>query len=102
MLVPEFKWIPFDESNPPCDVQMNEQYLILIRELYSYNGKNYEYVYSVCIATPYGDYLGHFWDTYNDWIDGQKVEVVAYADLPYSLREIDLIENGELTNENYL
>lgn len=99
MLVPEFHWIPFDESNPPCDVCIEQQYLILIRE--SWTGNRNTWDYSVDIATPYGDYLSRFLDTTNDWDEGQLVEVVAYAELPYSLREIDLIENGELTNEKY-
>lgn len=36
--------------------------------------------------------LDDFWDTENDWHEGQRVEVVAYAEFPYCLKECALME----------
>ena len=49
--------------------------------------------YNVDIASPYGSYIDDFWDTENDWLEGNQVEVVAYAEFPYGLKECDLIED---------
>ena len=37
-----------------------------------------------------------FWDTFNDWDEGQRIEVLAYAELPYCLRECELVDNVEV------
>lgn len=42
---------------------------------------------------PNGSYIDDFWDTENDWLEGNQVEVVAYAEFPYGLKECDLIED---------
>ena len=48
------------------------------------------------VARPYGNYIDDFWDTLNDWIEGNNtVQVLAYAELPYGLKEEDLIERLE-------
>ena len=33
-----------------------------------------------------------FWNTENDWDEGQLLEVLAYTELPYCLSEEDLVE----------
>lgn len=72
------------------DLSVEGVYLILLR------GDNYDngatWRYSVDIAYPYGNYLVDFWDTVNDWNEGQRVEVLGYTDLPYYLKEEDLVE----------
>ena len=88
MKVPEIHWISFDKSNPPVDLSSEQEVLILLREDNYDNGASWRY--SVDIATPYGDYIDDFWNTTNDWCEGQRVEVVAYAELPYSLSEDEL------------
>ena len=80
MQYPEFNWIPFDKNDPP-NLSLDETYLILLREDNYDDGKTW--TYSVDFATPYGSYIDDFWDTENDWCEGQRVEVVAYAELPY-------------------
>lgn len=90
MKVPKIHWIPFDKANPPINLSIEQEVLILLREDNYNNGATWQY--SVDIATPYGDYIDNFWDTTNDWCEGQRVEVVAYAELPYSLSESDLNE----------
>ena len=90
MKVPKINWIPFDRNNPPCNLRMLEEYLIFFREDNYDNGATWDY--HVDYATPYGDYLDNFWDTENDWNEGQRIEVLAYAEFPDYLKENDLVE----------
>lgn len=91
MKVPKINWIPFDRNNPPADLYGD--YLIFLREDNYDNGATWRY--SVDVAEPYGDYLDNFWDTTNDWDEGQRIEVLAYADFPCYLKESDLVEVNE-------
>lgn len=88
MLEPKFNWIPFDKNNPPTNLCNDTNYLIFLREDDYDDGATW--TYSVDIATAYGRYLDDFWDTENDWKEGQRVEVLAYAELPYWQKEEDL------------
>ena len=90
MKVPKFNWIPFDKDNPPCDLCLEGDYLILLREDDYNDGATWSY--SVDKATPYGSYLDNFWDTTNDWDEGQRIEVLAYAEFPCWMKEDDLCE----------
>lgn len=90
MKIPKINWIPFDKNNPPADLMLECDYLIIVREDYDNGGTTWKY--SVDVATPYGSYIDNFWNTTNDWCEGQPVEVVAYAEFPYSVREEDLVE----------
>lgn len=94
MKVPKIDWIPFDKDNPPTDLFTGDKCLILLREDNYDNGATWEY--SVDIADPFGSYLDDFWDTFNDWDEGQRIEVLAYAELPYCLRECELVDNVEV------
>ena len=94
MKIPEIKWIPFDKDKPsdiPVSVNGETRYLIFFREAYLFAGYN-GYKYHTDIATPNGSYLGNFWDTENDWDEGQTIEVLAYAELPYYMNESELME----------
>ena len=90
MKVPKINWIPFDRKNPPTDLFGEENFLILLREDNYDNGATWQY--SVDVATPFGSYIDDFWDTVNDWCEGQRVEVVAYAEFPYVTDESELVE----------
>lgn len=90
MKIPKINWIPFDRNNPPIDLCDDENFLILLREDGYNNGANFRY--SVDVATPYGSYIDDFWDTDNDWCEGQRVEVVAYSRFPSYLKESDLVD----------
>lgn len=81
-MCPYFEWIQFDKNNPPSGLSIDTEYLVILREDEYNNGATWRY--SVDIATPYGDYIDNFWDTNNDWCEGQRVEVVAYCELPYN------------------
>lgn len=80
MKYPEFNRIPFDKNDPP-NLNLGVTYLVLVREDEYNDGKTW--MYSVDIAEPYGSYIDDFWNTQNDWCEGQRVEVVAYAEFPY-------------------
>lgn len=90
MKVPKINWIPFDKNNPPANLYAEVSYLILLKDDEWSHGKHWRY--HVDIASPYGSYIDDFWDTENDWLEGNQVEVVAYAEFPYGLKECDLIE----------
>lgn len=92
--IPKINWIAFDKKNPPTDLFDENQYLILLREDEHNNGATW--LYSVDVATPYGDYIDNFWNTENDWVEGQRVEVVAYAEFPYALKESKLVEGDDI------
>lgn len=93
MKIPKINWIPFDKTNPPVNLSEDVEYLVLLREDNYDCGKTWRY--SVDFGTPYGSYIDDFWNTSNDWKEGQLVEVVGYAELPYYLNEEDLIESEE-------
>ena len=82
MKYPEFNWIPFDKNNPPIELLRDESYLVIVRKDNYNDGQTWNY--SVDMATAFGSYIDDFWDTQNDWCEGQRVEVVAYAVLPYN------------------
>lgn len=91
MKLPKINWIPFDRNHPPSDLGViDDVYLIFFREDHYDNGATW--TYHVDYATAYGDYLDNFWDTENDWDEGQRIEVLAYAEFPCYLKETDLVE----------
>lgn len=80
---PKLEWKPFDYENPssdlPIEMECDINYLILIAD-YGYNPtENTVPEYYTDIATAYGSYLDNFWDTTNDWDEGQVLHVVAYC-----------------------
>lgn len=89
-LEPKINWIPFDKDNPPEHLFPDEEFLVFLREDDYDDGKTW--TYHVDIAEPYGAYIDNFWSTRNDWVEGQRVEVLAYASLPYGLKEEDLVD----------
>lgn len=90
MKQPKINWIPFDRNSPPTNLDYQVEYLIILREDHYDDGKTW--TYHMDYATPYGDYLDNFWDTSNDWCEGQRIEVLAYAEFPGELKESDLID----------
>lgn len=89
MKIPAINWIPFNSDDPPTDLH-DTDYLIFLREDNLDHGKSWSY--HVDVASPYGNHIDDFWNTTNDWIEGQIVQVLAYAEFPYGLTEEDLVE----------
>ena len=50
------------------------------------NGLKYyvevQYCYDVDYATSFGDYIDDFWNTCNDWCEGQEVHITHWAEIP--------------------
>lgn len=81
------------KKNPPVipvSVYGDEKYIIFFREVMSFDDSLWWY--HTDIATPNGSYLGNFWDTENDWDEGRKIEVLAYAKFPAFMIENELKE----------
>ena len=49
-----------------------------------------EWHYFVDVASSHGDYIDDYWDTFNDWIEGQETHIVAWMPLPkpYKMDEV--------------
>lgn len=93
--IPKINWIPFDENNPPKYLLPESQYLIVLRED-SFDNRG-TWSYSIDYSRPSADCYdpdseGNFWEIVNDWNEGQRVEVLAYALFPYAMNESELVE----------
>lgn len=81
------KWISVEEEGLPktyfkgCPSQ--EEFLVVVANRWS---KREEWEYYVDAARNWGTYIDDFWDTTNDWHEGQEVHVVAYMPFPEPLR----------------
>lgn len=81
------KWISVEEEGLPktsfkgCPSQ--EEFLVVVANRWS---KREEWEYHVDSALNWGTYIDDFWDTTNDWHEGQEVHVVAYMPFPEPLR----------------
>lgn len=92
--IPLFDWKPFDKKNPPANLTADETYIILLREKCR---PDEPWTYHVDTAIAFGSYIDDFWDTENDWIEGNNtVEVVSYTHLPVYFEENDLATKGVL------
>lgn len=94
MIRPNIIWKEFDRDDPNLINLSDHEYLIFIEDDV-YDGKpmgkyDPDHEYHVDIATPFGSYLDDFWDTRNDWYEGQNLKVLAYAEIPYGLHIGDL------------
>lgn len=88
MLIPKINWTPFDKNNPPMNINGEADYLIFLREDWTNTGQNW--IYHIDVTQPYGTYLDNFWDTTNDWDEGQLIEVLAFAELPCMIPKTDI------------
>lgn len=94
MKIPKLNWIPFNSDKPPVDLSNCENaYLVLIED----KGYPPYYPRKPCdyymdIATAYGSYLDNFWNTTNDWCEGNDIHVIAYCNLDgkIEVEEIDV------------
>lgn len=81
MKIPKLDWISFNPDNPPVDLDDSEDgYLVLIEDRgYPPHYSNEPCDYYMDVATAYGSYLDNFWDTTNDWCEGNDIHVIAYC-----------------------
>lgn len=68
-------WISVDERLP----ENGDSYLVVIKEKEIFYDK---WLYHVDVASSHGSYIDDFWDTFNDWCEGQEVHVTHWMPLP--------------------
>lgn len=73
----EIIWVPCEERMPSDDKL--DHFLVIVRERW---GDDTSYIYHVDYAYNHGDYIDNFWDTYNDWKEGQEVHITHWAEIP--------------------
>ena len=72
---PEQRWIPCEERLP----EIGDTYIVTGIQK---DPHEKEWHYFVDVASNYGDYIDDYWDTFNDWIEGQETHIVAWMPLP--------------------
>lgn len=73
----EIEWIACEERMPSDDIL--DHFLVIVRERWS---DDTSYIYNVDYARNHGDYIDNYWDTYNDWKEGQEVHITHWAEIP--------------------
>lgn len=71
----KIEWISCKERLP----EVGGVFLVIVRE--KWQGDK-DYCYTVDFAHSFGDYIDDFWDTYNDWCEGQEVHITHWAEIP--------------------
>lgn len=71
----EIKWIPVREKLP----EIGNRCIVSGIQKYSWE-KNW--VCFVDVAESGGTYIDDYWDTFNDWKEGQETHIVAWMPLP--------------------
>lgn len=69
------RWIPCNERLP----EIGDTYIVTGIQK---DPHEKEWHYFVDVASNYGDYIDDYWDTFNDWIEGQETHIVARMPLP--------------------
>lgn len=69
------RWIPCNERLP----EIGDAYIVTGIQK---DPHEKEWHYFVDVASNYGDYIDEYWDTFNDWIEGQETHIVAWMPLP--------------------
>ena len=86
---PEPHWIPCSERLPERmingDVETEQEFFVTIKERWP--GEEWTYHTDLAwvpteLAWVPGEYIDDFWQTYNDWREGQEVHVIAWMPLP--------------------
>lgn len=73
----EIIWIPCKERMPSDDIL--DHFLVIVREKWN---DDEDYIYNIDYAINHGDYIDNYWDTFNDWNEGQEVHITHWAELP--------------------
>ena len=83
------EWVSCEKMLP----NVKDDYLVLIKQKYDYEK---EWEYYIDVGTSFGDYIDGFWDTYNDWIEGQETHVIYWAKFPSPIELIERFDKNEL------
>jgi len=68
-------WIPCSERLP----EGPQTCIVTGRQKYAYEK---EWDYFVDVADSEGSYIDGYWDTFNDWDEGQETHIIAWMPLP--------------------
>lgn len=69
------RWIPCKERLP----EIGDTYIVTGIQK---DAHEKEWHYFVDVASSHGDYIDDYWDTFNDWIEGQETHIIAWMPLP--------------------
>lgn len=75
MLRTEINWIPCEERMP--DTNSCGEFLVIVKEEDILTGG---WNYGIDLAW-FGTYIDNFWDTCNDWCEGQEVHITHWAEI---------------------
>lgn len=71
------KWISIEENGLPKD---GDDYIVAGKYKW-HAGEDWEYF--VDVAGSHGDYIDNFWNTVNDWYEGQEeIHITHYMPMP--------------------
>ena len=74
------KWISVEDRLP----EKGDSYLVVVKEKYPHEAK---WNVHVDVASNYGHYIDDYWDTFNDWDEGQEVHITHWMPLPEPPKE---------------
>ena len=80
-------WISCGERLP----EIGDSYLVLIKQKYDWEK---EWEYYVDVAYNDGSYIDDYWDTFNDWIEGQETHVIYWAEIPFPKNLVEKDKKG--------
>lgn len=78
------RWIPCKERLP----EIGDTYIVTGIQK---DAHEKEWHYFVDVASSHGGYIDEYWDTFNDWIEGQETHIIAWMTLPkpYKMDEVE-------------
>lgn len=81
------KWITFDKTkvNEYKQLYPDASFLILIKDSGYDDFCPVSYHVDFATFVEHNGYLDDHWDTTNDWFEGQRLEVVAFAPMPWDV-----------------
>lgn len=69
------RWTPVSERLP----EAGNTCIVTGKQKYSWEKDWHVFV---DVAESGGDYIDDYWDTFNDWKEGQETHIIAWAPLP--------------------
>ena len=74
------EWILCSDRLP----EIGDTYIVTGKQKYPHE-KDWEYF--VDVADSHGGYIDDFWNTFNDWKEGQETHIIAWMPLPEPYKE---------------
>lgn len=74
------RWISVEERLP----EDGKAYLVVVKQKWKFET---DWDVSVDVASNYGSYIDGYWDTFNDWCEGQETHITHWRPLPEPPKE---------------